>query len=160
MSSSRARRVVLPLLVVMLGACGEAEPAATAGDTPPDRATVTEAPPDGPDVETTASPAGARGGGEITVGERTWTFVPTIQCMVSGDEIAVIAGQALDDPRVQFSVDVTPDGQRLDVTVDDADMMAQGDEVTVTIDGRQVAGAATLSDGVTSTEARFDLVCG
>lgn len=157
MSSSRRGRLVLPLLAAsaMLAACGDDGTAGAAGATPADQSATTSA----ADADA-ATPAGARGGGEVTVGEQTWAFAPTIQCMVSGDEIAIIAGEAVDDPSVEISLDVTPDGQRFDVTIDDVTMFAQGAEVTATITGTTVSGSATLSGGPDTTEARFDLACG
>lgn len=162
MSPSRHGRLVLALaLVSVMGvACSDDDPAGGAEVSPTDQATTSATTGAAADAGAAATPAGARGGGEVTVGEQTWTFVPTIQCMVTDSGIAIVAGEALDDPSVEFSVDVTPDGQRVDVTIDDVTMVAQGDEVTATIAGTTVSGSATLDSGVETTEATFDLDCG
>lgn len=150
--------VALALSAVVLAGCGgditdeQADPAATSAA--PSEPAATSAP-------TPAADASARGGGEVTLGDTTFAFVPDVQCQIGSDgSFAVIAGHAVDDPDTEFSVDAVDGDPRVDTTVDGQYLSATGDAVTVTIDGSTVTGTATLSDGVDAREASFKLSCG
>ena len=99
-----------------------------------------------------AQPSGShQRGGTITVGERVFTFVPSIQCSVYPGKVVSIAGHAAEDENLEITIDYTPDGDGpTSVTIGTdgrpGSWFAIEETLHFDIDGRHVSGSATFSE--------------
>ena len=127
---------ILVIALVPLG-CGEkTDTGGNAGVTQAERPAAAEA------------PQKSQRGGSITIGDRTWLIIPSIQCSVYPGDVVAIAGHAESDPDLEIVIDNDPNG-RSGVSIG-----GKGQAVTwhsvkeslqMTIDGKQVQGSATFS---------------
>ncbi len=104
--------------------------------------------------------------GTITVGDETWTFVPSTQCSVYPGNVVHIDGTAKEDGSVEIVLDVMADYRGMQVGEDGAgtSWYAVPDSLAVTIDDQHVKGTASFSMNSYSTEVAakgsFDIECG
>ncbi|MDZ7727074.1 MAG: hypothetical protein U5Q44_02130 [Dehalococcoidia bacterium] len=59
--------------------------------------------------------------GTVTVGDDSWTFVPSISCSVFPGPVAYLAGHAAEDESVEITIDYDPDGDLINAQVSSAD---------------------------------------
>ena len=109
-------------------------------------------------------PASKRGG-RITVGDETWTFVPSTQCSVYPGNVVSIAGHAKEDESVEIIIDWGgPVGVHVGQDRTDTSWHAVPDSIEVTIENKRVMGTASFSTSIYSTEVAaegsFDIECG
>jgi hypothetical protein len=110
-----------------------------------------------------SSPAGERGG-TITVGEESWTIVPSIQCSIYPGNVVSIAGHAAGDPSLEIVIDYGgPSGVRIGDGGSEVSWNAIRDTIKIEIDGTHVTGTATFSTGAggsgESAPGSFDVNC-
>lgn len=111
-----------------------------------------------------AEPASKRGG-TITVGDETWSFVPSTQCSVYPGNVVSIAGHAKEDESVEIVIDWGgPVGVRVGQDSTDTSWHAIKDSIAVTIENKRVRGTASFATNSYSTsavaEGSFDIECG
>ena len=111
-----------------------------------------------------AKPANKRGG-TITVGDETWSFVPSIQCSVYPGNVVSIAGHAKEDESVEIIIDWGgPVGVRIGRDSNDTSWHAVQDSIEMTIENKRVSGTASFATSSYSTNAvaqgSFDIECG
>jgi hypothetical protein len=109
-------------------------------------------------------PEGKRGG-SITVGDKTWNFVPSTQCSVYPGPVVSISGHAKEDPTVEILIDWGgPNGVQVGKDGTDTSWHAVPDSIAVAIDGQHVKGTASFATSSYSTDAvaegSFDIECG
>jgi hypothetical protein len=120
----------------------------------------------GPTSDDQASSSNSRGG-TITVGEQTWTFVPSIQCSIYAGNLVSIAGHAAEDPSLEIVIDYTTQRGPVGVSVGadrrEGSWFAVRDSLQWQIEGQQVRGTATFSEfrggSGKSAEGSFDISC-
>jgi len=127
----------------------------------------------GQTADAQASSSNSRGG-TITIGEQTWTFVPSIQCSIYSGNLVSIAGHAAEDPSLEISIDYTTQRGPVGVSVGtdgrDGGWFAVKDTLQWQIEGRQVRGTATFSESRgdsgsfpggsrSSVEGSFEITC-
>jgi hypothetical protein len=115
-------------------------------------------------ASTTTKPASKRGG-TVTVGEDTWTFVPSTQCSVYPGDVVSIAGHAKEDDSVEIVIDWGgPVGVHVGEDGADTSWHALRDSIQVTIDNKHVSGNASFATSSYSTtavaEGSFNIECG
>lgn len=105
-------------------------------------------------------------GGTITVGEESWTFVPSTQCSVYPGNVVHIAGHAAEDPSLEIVIDYSPDDGYAEARVGSdsgAGWHAMRDTLTFQIDGKHVVGSATFNVYATGTgesaQGSFEITC-
>jgi hypothetical protein len=95
-----------------------------------------------------AAPQKRQRGGTITVGEQTWTIVPSVQCGVYPGDVVAIAGHAESDKQLEIVIDNDPGG-RSGVSVGSergaVSWHAVRDTLRIEVNGKQVRGTATFS---------------
>lgn len=111
-----------------------------------------------------AKPASTRGGA-ITVGDETWSFVPSIQCSVFPGNVVSIAGHAKEDESVEIIIDWGgPVGVHIGQDGTDTSWHAVQDSIAVTIENKRVFGTASFATTSYSSKAvaegSFDIECG
>ena len=111
-----------------------------------------------------AKPASKRGG-TITVGDETWTFVPSTQCSVYPGNVVSIAGHAKEDESVEIVIDWGgPAGVHVGQDSTDTSWHAVKDSIEVTIENKRVLGTASFATTSYSNQAvaegSFDIECG
>ena len=111
-----------------------------------------------------AKPASKRGG-TITVGDETWTFVPSMQCSVYPGNVVSIAGHAKEDESVEIVIDWGgPAGVHVGQDRTDTSWHAVKDSIELTIENMRVLGTASFATSSYSTKAvaegSFDIECG
>lgn len=109
-------------------------------------------------------PAPAERGGTITVGDETWTFVPSTQCSVYPGPVVSIAGHAAEESALEVVIDWGgPNQARIAETDSGPGWHAMRDTLNVEVDGKRVKGSATFSEYFTGTgkqaEGTFDIQC-
>ncbi len=107
-------------------------------------------------------------GGIITVGEQSWTFVPSMQCSIYPNNQVNISGHTAEDESYEVTIDYYPEndgpiGVVLGTDGHDGSWFAIREAVKFEIDGRQVRGTATFSEfrsgrGKTA-EGSFEITC-
>lgn len=109
------------------------------------------------------APAAAERGGTITVGEDSWTLVPSMQCSVYPGNVVSIAGHAAEDPDLEITIDLGGPDQVVIGSGRDALWHARKDTIEVTIDGKRVQGTAIFTQYSSGTgesrEGSFDVSC-
>lgn len=120
--------LTLAAALVTLTACGEGE---------------------GQSAGTSASGEGAASpseqGGSITVGESSWTIVPSTQCSVYPGAVVSIAGHAAEDESLEIVLDYGgPDQVRIGQGSETL-WQARSDTMEVEIDGQTVSGSAEFT---------------
>jgi hypothetical protein len=114
--------------------------------------------------ESGASPAGKRGG-TLTVGDDSWTLVPSTQCSIYSDSLVNIAGHAAEDPSLEIVLDYGgPTGVRIGTVSREPWWQAVRDSIAIEIeDRRRIRGTATFEvfrNGTKeSAEGSFDITC-
>jgi hypothetical protein len=137
------RKWLLALLILSLAGCGEsgAEQAAM--------------------PEASAQPA--QRGGTITVGDSSWTIVPSTQCSVYPGNVVNIAGHAAEDESLEIVIDYGGPNQVRIGEGRGAIWHAVPDSIQMQIAGRRVTGSAnfTTQPGGTGTSATgsWDVGC-
>lgn len=116
-----------------------------------------------------ASPAVSQSGGQerrgtITVGEESWTIVPSISCSVYPGGIVNIAGHAAENPELEIVIDWGgPNQARIAESDSGPGWHAIRDTLNVEVDGKAVRGSATFSEYFTGTgdqaEGSFEVNC-
>ena len=118
-------------------------------------------------IATDSRPSADRGG-TITVGDQTWTLVPSMQCSVYPNNQVNIAGHAANDPDFEITVDYYPDGDGpIGVTGGSygraGSWGTQRPTVTFTIEGKHVRGTATFDvitqQGQQTVDGSFSITC-
>jgi hypothetical protein len=122
------------------------------------------------DSSTAAAPQAkppSKRGGTITVGDETWTFVPSTQCSVYPGNLVSIAGHAKEDESVEIVIDASDEwagGVRVGKDGTDTSWHAVPDSIAVTIENKRVMGTASFATSSYSVEAvaegSFDIECG
>lgn len=104
--------------------------------------------------------------GTITVGDRSWSLVPSIQCSMYPGPVVSIAGHAEGNPNIEITIDYDPGSEWTAAKVtggaDDLHLSAQDEDLTVRIDGKAISGSGTFkSQWGTGPSARgsFDVEC-
>lgn len=103
-------------------------------------------------------------GGTLTVGEESWTFVPSIQCSVYPGPVVSIAGHAEGNPSLEIIIDYGgPNQARIAESDSGPGWHAVRETLDVQIDGKRVSGTATFTEYSTGTgaqaEGSFDIQC-
>jgi len=114
------------------------------------------------------APVESSRGGTITVGDKSWTFIPAGQCSVFPNNQVNMWGHAKADPAFEIVVDYFPDGDG-PIGLAGGEYAAMGSWRTVResmqfdINGRQVRGSGTFTviteQGQKSVEGSFDITC-
>ncbi len=111
------------------------------------------------------APAATERGGTISVGEKTWAVVPSMQCSVYPGMVVSIAGHAAGDPSLEIVIDYGgPTGARVGGDGSADAWRAVAETLVVEIDRKRVRGTASFRQGF-SSEAQtvpgsFDVNCG
>ena len=91
--------------------------------------------------------AGQQRGGTITVGEESWTIVPSISCSIYPGNIVNIAGHAAENAEMEIVIDWGGPNQ---VTIAEHDSAAgwyaDRETLVVQVDGKTVKGSATFGE--------------
>ncbi|MDZ7842396.1 MAG: hypothetical protein U5R46_16475 [Gammaproteobacteria bacterium] len=110
------------------------------------------------DTSATSETANDDGGGRtgtFTVGEDTWTVVPSTQCSVFPGNIVMISGHAADNEEVEIVIDHDPSSGLVSAYVQGPDdspyWIAEDDAITFEIDGKTVKGSGTFKVGLGGT---------
>jgi hypothetical protein len=94
----------------------------------------------------------AERGGTFTIGDRTWTVVPAVQCSVFAGDIVMIAGHTAENEEIEVVIDHDPSTEFFSAYIQGPDnspyWIAEGDAITFTIDGKTVSGSGTFSVGL------------
>ena len=89
-------------------------------------------------------------GGTVTVGEQSWTFVPSIQCSIYPGNVVSIAGHAAEDPMLEITIDYDAERGPVQVVVGtdgrDGSWFAKRDTLRIEIEGRNFSGTATFTE--------------
>lgn len=90
-------------------------------------------------------------GGTVTVGDQSWTFVPSMQCSVYPGNVVAIAGHAESEPETEIVIDHDPGG--LKAVRIGSDSGADGwyslkGSLTFEIEGKQVRGSGDFSSSM------------
>ena len=144
------RLKILPLILVLLAAgCGADEGAQSQA--------AAMQPGTGPQEANTGR------GGTITVGDDSWTIVPSTQCSVFPGNVVSISGHAAEDPSLEIVIDVGGPDQVVIGSGRDALWHAGRDTLQVQVDGKHVQGTATFTRGASgvgeSRQGSFDVRC-
>jgi hypothetical protein len=118
---------------------------------------------EGQPADAGAQKVAAERGGTITVGDSSWTIVPSTQCSIYPGKVVSIAGHAAEDESVEIVIDFGgPDQVRIGEGRD-AIWHAVRDTIEMSIDGRQVTGTATFTEysggGGKSAAGSWDVSC-
>jgi len=107
-------------------------------------------------------------GGTITIGEQSWSFVPSLQCSIYPNNQVNLSGHAELNPEFEIAVDYYPDGDGpIQLTGGKygaiGSWRAVRDTTQFDISKRQVRGTATFKltteKGQSSVEGAFDISC-
>ena len=107
-------------------------------------------------------------GGTITVGEQSFTFVPSIQCSVYPNNQVNIAGHTAEDESLEVTIDYYPEndgpiGVILGTDGRDGSWFSSRESTKFEIDGRQVRGTTTFTEfrggNGKSAEGSFEIRC-
>jgi hypothetical protein len=91
--------------------------------------------------------AGQQRGGTITVGEESWTIVPSISCSVYPGDVVHIAGHAEENAELEIVIDWGgPNQARIAESDSGPGWHAIRDTLAVQVDGKTVKGSATFSE--------------
>ena len=105
----------------------------------------------GENTEAVSNPGAAQKnqrGGIVTVGDRTWKIVPSVQCSVYPGDVVAVAGHAESAPDLEIVIDNDPNGRsgvRVGGEGQAVSWYSVPDTLQMTIDGKQVQGSATFS---------------
>ena len=111
--------------------------------------------------------SGARGG-TLTVADRTYSVVPSVQCSVYPNNQVNIAGHAAEDESLEVTIDFYPDGDgpsgvTLGTDGREGSWFSMRETLQWRIDAQRVSGTATFSEyrgGMGKTaEGSFDISC-
>ena len=104
--------------------------------------------PDGGSAATaTSQSAGQQRGGTITVGEESWTIVPSISCSIYPGNIVNIAGHAAENTELEIVIDWGGPNQVRIAEHDSAPgWYADRETLDVQVDGKTVKGSATFGE--------------
>lgn len=111
------------------------------------------------------SSSGSSRSGTLTVGEASWTFLPSTQCSIYPGNVVSIAGHAAEDPSVEIVIDYGgPTGVTIGTYGREPWWQAVRDTIEVEIEGRRrIGGTATFEvfrNGAKETaEGSFDISC-
>lgn len=160
--STAARAMVLSL-GILASACDSGDGPAADQATEATEATDSDA--------ATASDSGGNTA-RITIGDDTWTVVPSIQCSVYPGGVVSIAGHAAGNEAIEIVLDHDPSSELVQVYVqgpDDSPYWVAGrDDVSFEIDGKTVTGNGTFSIGPGAqveegqpgqARGRFEITC-
>lgn len=108
--------------------------------------------------------AGQQRGGTITVGEESWTIVPSISCSVYPNNVVHIAGHAAENTGLEIVIDWGgPNQARIAESDSGPGWHAIRDTLEVQVDGKTVKGSATFSEYFSGTgdraEGSFEVNC-
>ena len=108
--------------------------------------------------------AGQQRGGTITVGEESWTIVPSISCSVYPGNIVNIAGHAAENKELEIVIDWGGPNQVRIAEHDSAPgWYAVRETLDVRVDGKTVKGSATFGEhfggGGAQSEGSFEVNC-
>jgi len=87
-------------------------------------------------------------GGTVTVGDRTWKIIPSVQCSVYPGDVVAIAGHAESAPDLEIVIDNDPNGRsgvRIGGEGQAVSWYSVPETLQITIAGKQVQGSATFS---------------
>ncbi|HEX7719952.1 MAG TPA: hypothetical protein VF389_09105 [Woeseiaceae bacterium] len=125
----------------------------------------------GPDGDNggSTSPAGSQSagqqrGGTITVGEESWTIVPSISCSIYPGNIVNIAGHAAENTELEIVIDWGGPNQVRIAEHDSAPgWYAVEETLDVQVDGKTVKGSATFGEhfggGGEQADGSFEVTC-
>lgn len=107
---------------------------------------------------------GGEPGGTFTVGDESWTVVPSMQCSIYPGNVVNIAGHAAENPDLEIVIDWGgPNGARIAESDSGPGWHAVRDTLTIEIDGPIVRGSATFSENSFGTgeraEGSFEVRC-
>jgi len=107
-------------------------------------------------------------GGVITVGNLSWTLVPSTQCSVRSNRQINIAGHAAEDPEFEITIDYYPGGDG-PIGLSGGDYVMMGswtsnpETVEFAIDGRWVSGTGKFTvateQGPQTVDGSFEVTC-
>jgi hypothetical protein len=112
----------------------------------------------------TSQSVGQQRGGTITVGEESWTIVPSISCSVYPGNVVHIAGHAAENAELEIVIDWGgPTQARIAESDSGPGWHAIGETLEVQVDGKSVKGSASFSEyfGVAGerAEGSFEVNC-
>lgn len=104
--------------------------------------------------------------GTITVGERNWELVPSIQCGVYPGPMVAIAGHAAGNPDIEITIDYDPSSGFVEAKVTGGDenlnLSSRDDDLSVDVSGRTVSGHGSFRSGWgggAGTDGSFKVEC-
>ncbi|HSH44094.1 MAG TPA: hypothetical protein VK973_18365, partial [Arenicellales bacterium] len=105
-----------------------------------------------PDEAASGQPAAESRGGTITVGDRTWTVVPSTQCSIYPGDIVMIAGHTADNGEIEVVIDHDPSSKLVSAYIQGPDnspyWIAEDDAISFVIEGKTVSASGTFSVGL------------
>lgn len=147
--------MAIPAIALLIAACG--------GDDDDDSNSTPEATAPGATATSAANGGGSSGdrGGTVTIGDESWTLVPSIQCGIFPGPMVAIAGHASEDSDIEIVIDYDDESDLKGVRVQGADdepyWTAQDDDLNYEIDGRTVRFDGTFRDFSTGETAEGEL---
>jgi len=88
--------------------------------------------------------------GTITIGERTWTVVASMQCSIRNDSIVMIFGHTAENEEIEVVIDHDPPDLKsayIKGPDNTPHWIARDDAIAFEIDGSTVSGSGTFSVG-------------
>jgi hypothetical protein len=95
-----------------------------------------------------SAPKQSERGGTVTVGDRTWKIVPSIQCSIYPGDVVSIAGHAESDPNLEIVIDNDPNGPsgvRIGGSGQAVNWHSERESFSIQINGKQVHGSAVFT---------------
>jgi hypothetical protein len=115
--------------------------------------------------DVTATRSASTSNSSVTVGEDSWTFVPSTQCSIYPGNVVSIAGHAAEDPSLEIVIDYGgPTGVTIGTYGREPWWQAVANTMKVEIEGRRmIQGTATFEvyrNGTKEThEGSFEITC-
>ena len=114
--------------------------------------------------KTTQTTMASQRGGSITVGDDSWTVVPSTQCSIYPGNVVSIAGHTAEDPTLEIVIDYGGPNQIRIGGEFDGLWHAMHDTIKVEIAGKRIRGTATFNESLAGTgksaEGSFEVNCG